>query len=62
MRAGVILHLHHENGRQRWHLSTGADVDSGIALAVLDSPEVEHLDDVLPLGGAFLPQTFVIKE
>jgi hypothetical protein len=61
MRAGAVLRLHYERGRPHWHLSTGADVDTEIAVAAIDCPQIESLDDALPIGGAF-PQTFVIKQ
>jgi hypothetical protein len=62
MHGGAVLHLHFENGEQRWHLSGGGDVGSEIALAVLDCPEVENLDDALPLAGGAFPQTYVIRK
>jgi hypothetical protein len=62
MRAGAELHLHFERGRSLWHLSNGADVEPEIALAVLDSFEVERLDDALPLAGGAFPPTYVIKK
>jgi len=60
MRAGAVPHLHFEHGRPRWHLSSGADVKPEVALSVLDNPEIDRLDDALPIGGA-LPQSFVVK-
>jgi hypothetical protein len=60
MRAGDELHLHFERGRAHWHLSNGASIDPRVAHAVIDCPEVESLDDALPVGGA-IPQTYVIR-
>jgi hypothetical protein len=61
LRAGADLHLHYEGGRAYWHLSTGADMDPEVALAVLDHPEIELLNDALSIGGACFRRASVIE-
>jgi hypothetical protein len=58
MRDGAELHLHFERGRAHWHLSTGASIEPPVAHAVIDCPEIESMNDVLPIGGA-VPQTYI---
>ena len=47
MRKGATLHLHYQNGRPVWQLSSGRVVTSGAAQAVIASNAVVSVGDSL---------------
>jgi hypothetical protein len=47
MREGATLHLHYQNGRPIWRLSSGMIIPSGVAAVVIVSSAVVSVGDSL---------------
>lgn len=50
MKRGAALHLHYQNGRARWSLSSGPFVAADIAAIVIAKPSVVSVNAALFLG------------
>jgi hypothetical protein len=50
MKRGAALHLHYQNGRALWSLSSGPFVTADIAAIVITKPSVVPVDVALFLG------------
>ena len=63
MQSGTTLHSSHSTKLKRttWFLSSGQEISSTVALAVLRCRGVQPLHDAFPLDGLMFSQTYVLK-